>query len=186
METFKTVTAFTDDSPVEELGPSEKVGTRADHRDMLRMGKNQELRVRTPYPLKLTVLTLFVKLICICQRNFRFISILGFTCILMSTWEGQLTYVLRSCSVSPWREKHSMITTLHSASTFGLINGGLAGLIWTYLGTFACFLAVIASMAEMASMAPTSGGQYHWVSEFAPASSQKFLSYITGIFTQLL
>jgi hypothetical protein len=28
--------------------------------------------------------------------------------------------------------------------------------------------------------APTSGGQYHWVSEFAPASSQKFLSYITG------
>lgn len=35
-------------------------------------------------------------------------------------------------------------------------------------------------MAEMASMAPTSGGQYHWVSEFAPASSQKFLSYITG------
>ena len=28
--------------------------------------------------------------------------------------------------------------------------------------------------------APTSGGQYHWVSEFAPRSSQKFLSFITG------
>ncbi|KAH8807566.1 putative GABA permease [Xylogone sp. PMI_703] len=111
-----------------------KIGTRADHRDMLRMGKTQELR-----------------------RNFRFLSILGFTCILMSTWEGQFT-----------------------ASTFGLINGGLAGLIWTYLGTFVCFLAVIASMAEMASMAPTSGGQYHWVSEFAPANCQRFLSYITG------
>ena len=26
-------------------------------------------------------------------------------------------------------------------------------------------------------MAPTSGGQYHWVSEFAPESSQRFLSY---------
>jgi choline transport protein len=26
----------------------------------------------------------------------------------------------------------------------------------------------------------TSGGQYHWVSEFAPPSCQKFLSYITG------
>jgi hypothetical protein len=25
-----------------------------------------------------------------------------------------------------------------------------------------------------------SGGQYHWVSEFAPPSCQKFLSYITG------
>lgn len=69
-----------------------------------------------------------------------------------------------------------------SASTFGLINGGLAGLIWTYLVTFACFSTVIASMAEMASMAPTSGGQYHWVSEFAPPSAQKFLSYVTGIY----
>jgi hypothetical protein len=28
--------------------------------------------------------------------------------------------------------------------------------------------------------APTTGGQYHWVSEFAPKSSQKFLSYVTG------
>lgn len=28
--------------------------------------------------------------------------------------------------------------------------------------------------------APTSGGQYHWVSEFAPASAQKFLSYLVG------
>ena len=28
--------------------------------------------------------------------------------------------------------------------------------------------------------APTSGGQYHWVSEFAPREYQKFLSYITG------
>ena len=29
-------------------------------------------------------------------------------------------------------------------------------------------------------MAPTSGGQYHWTSEFAPPSCQKFLSYIVG------
>lgn len=28
--------------------------------------------------------------------------------------------------------------------------------------------------------APTTGGQYHWVSEFSPRSCQKFLSYITG------
>lgn len=35
-------------------------------------------------------------------------------------------------------------------------------------------------MAEMASMAPTAGGQYHWVSEFAPKSGQQFLSYVTG------
>ena len=57
---------------------------------------------------------------------------------------------------------------------------------------------VMLSMAEMASMlvlqasepvvpgllrtcrAPTSGGQYHWVSEIAPNKHQKFLSYIVG------
>ena len=30
---------------VADLGPPEKIGTRTDHRDMLRMGKNQQLRV---------------------------------------------------------------------------------------------------------------------------------------------
>ncbi|ATY60366.1 hypothetical protein A9K55_005384 [Cordyceps militaris] len=58
------------------------------------------------------------------------------------------------------------------ASTFGLTNGGIAGLIYCYLGIFVGFIAVIASMAEMASMAPTTGGKYHCVSEFAPAISQ--------------
>lgn len=36
------------------------------------------------------------------------------------------------------------------------------------------------SLAEMASMAPTAGGQYHWVSEFAPPSIQRSMSYFTG------
>ena len=27
---------------------------------------------------------------------------------------------------------------------------------------------------------PTAGGQYHWVSEFAPESLQKGLSYLVG------
>jgi choline transport protein len=36
------------------------------------------------------------------------------------------------------------------------------------------------SLAEMASMAPTAGGQYHWVSEFSPPSLQKPLSFFVG------
>jgi amino acid transporter len=36
------------------------------------------------------------------------------------------------------------------------------------------------SLAEMASMAPTAGGQYHWVSEFSPASVQKPFSFFMG------
>lgn len=41
-------------------------------------------------------------------------------------------------------------------------------------------IALVATMAEMTSMAPTSGGQYHWVSEFASPSYQKPLSYMVG------
>ncbi|KAM5440841.1 hypothetical protein MferCBS31731_003980 [Microsporum ferrugineum] len=109
-------------------------GTLQDKRDMYRVGNNQEL-----------------------NRNFRFVSVLGFAAVLMCTWEVVMI-----------------------ASATGLLNGGLSGMIYTYIGGLFGFSFVILSMAEMASMAPTSGGQYHWVSEFAPASSQKFLSYVTG------
>ncbi|KAK5193573.1 polyamine transporter tpo5 [Exophiala xenobiotica] len=91
------------------------------------------------------------------KRNFSFISTLGFISIYMATWE----FVLVSLAA-------------------GLVNGGFAGLFWTFLGTVLCYSSIVASLAEMESMAPTSGGQYHWVSEFAPASSQKFLSYAAG------
>jgi amino acid transporter len=61
-----------------------------------------------------------------------------------------------------------------------MVDGGLAGLFWTYLWTFIGLGIIVVSLAEMASMAPISGGQYHWVSEFAPPRHQKWLSYMTG------
>lgn len=91
------------------------------------------------------------------QRNFAFCSTLGFAMVLMSSWETQL-----------------------ATATFGLTNGGTAGAIYIYIATFFGFGMAVVSMAEMASMAPTAGGQYHWVSEFAAPSVQKFISYMTG------
>ncbi|GAT24587.1 GABA permease [Aspergillus luchuensis] len=61
-----------------------------------------------------------------------------------------------------------------------LVDGGTAGFIWGFVVVSVGVLLLFASLAEMASMAPTAGGQYHWVSEFAPRKYQKFLSYITG------
>ncbi|KAL8819984.1 MAG: hypothetical protein Q9223_001689 [Gallowayella weberi] len=90
-------------------------------------------------------------------RNFQFISVLAFTTVILATWE----------------------TVLYTIS-YGLVNGGLAGLIWTFIVAAIGMGTVVLSLAEMASMAPTSGGQYHWVSEFAPPSAQKFLSFLTG------
>ncbi|KAL2829769.1 amino acid/polyamine transporter I [Aspergillus cavernicola] len=115
------------------------MGTIADQSDMTAMGRVQVLR-----------------------RNFRFISILGFACTLICTWE--------------------VILTLLSSV---LTDGGTAGLIWGFIIVTAGFSLVFASISEIASMSPTSGGQYHWVSEFAPRRYQKFLSYITGWLTAI-
>lgn len=62
----------------------------------------------------------------------------------------------------------------------GLIDGGRAGLIWTTLIHAVGFIPIVLSMAEMSSIAPTAGSQYHWVSEFAHPRWQKQLSYYTG------
>lgn len=43
-----------------------------------------------------------------------------------------------------------------------LTDGGTAGLLWGFIVVVAGFYLVYLSIAEMASMAPTSGGQYHW------------------------
>jgi choline transport protein len=70
-----------------------------------------------------------------------------------------------------------------NATSYSIPNGGLPAMIWMYVVSLFGMGAAIVSMAEMASMAPTSGGQYHWVSEFAPKKLQKVLSYIIGMFT---
>ena len=91
------------------------------------------------------------------KRSFRYLSIISFVIILQSTWESILL-----------------------AFQYGLTNGGTAGVIWLTLLVILGALCMIASFAEMASMAPTAGGQYHWVSEFAPKSWQKGMSYLVG------
>lgn len=91
------------------------------------------------------------------KRNFSYISTLGFISVYSATWE--------------------LVVIVLSG---GLYSGGFAGVWWAFLGTCTVYAPVVASLAEMESMAPTSGGQYHWVSEFAPPSCQKVLSYASG------
>jgi choline transport protein len=57
-----------DSESQEDAVVSKKKGTHDDQKDMHRMGKTQELR-----------------------RNFRFVSIFGYSMILMATWETVLT-----------------------------------------------------------------------------------------------
>ncbi|KAK3686192.1 amino acid/polyamine transporter I [Podospora appendiculata] len=94
------------------------------------------------------------------NRSFGFMSILGFSCSALLSWEGVLV-----------------------TSVPGLLNGGPAGVIWGFLLNWIGTMSVYAAMAELASIAPTAGGQYHWVSMLAPARCRNFLAYITAWLT---
>ncbi|KAK5993514.1 Amino-acid permease BAT1-like protein [Cladobotryum mycophilum] len=96
------------------------------------------------------------------KRNFGFLSMLSFTCTILATWEGVLV----------------LFAT-------GFENGGPAGLVYQYILVWGGVFCSFVSIAELASMAPTAGGQYHWVSMLAPRSMRNFLSYITGWMTVL-
>ncbi|CAN9446426.1 unnamed protein product [Alternaria alternata] len=94
------------------------------------------------------------------KRRFGFLSILGFSCTVLITWEGSLVLFL-----------------------VGFQNGGPAGVIYGYLTVWVGTVSVFMVLSELVSMAPTSGGQYHWVSMLAPPSSARLLSYISGWLT---
>ncbi|MCJ1299474.1 hypothetical protein MMC08_002266 [Hypocenomyce scalaris] len=118
-----------------ERSDFDKTGfTRRDEADMAEQGKRQQF-----------------------NRNFGFMSMLGFTTTMMCTWEA----------------------VFFSNST-AMVNGGAVTLVYGFIFCFFGSLATAASLAEMVSMAPTSGGQYHWVAMLAPPKSKVFLSWFTG------
>jgi len=65
----------------------------------------------------------------------------------------------------------------------GFQNGGPAGVLYGYLVVWAGTVSTFMVLSELVSIAPTSGGQYHWVSMLAPRGSSRLLSYISGWLT---
>lgn len=74
-------------------------------------------------------------------RHFRLLSVASFVAIATAAWEIGLFEI-----------------------TPGLVDGGRPALVYSVLWNFIGFGPIYLSMAEMASMAPIAGAQYHWVS----------------------
>ncbi|OQD63837.1 hypothetical protein PENPOL_c008G04044 [Penicillium polonicum] len=94
------------------------------------------------------------------KRNFGLMSMLGFSCTILITWEGIVVLFLQAYQ-----------------------NGGPAGAVYGFLFVWAGVTGTFVVLSELASMAPTSGGQYHWTSMLAPRSCMKIMSYLTGWLT---
>ena len=84
------------------------------------------------------------------RRNFSFIPTFGFSAVLMISWEAML-----------------------NATSYSIPNGGLPAMIWMYVVSLFGMGAAVVSMAEMASMAPTSGGQYRELGTLMTSSLDK-------------
>lgn len=61
-----------------------------------------------------------------------------------------------------------------------MVNGGPAGWFFSYIVIFFGAMCQVASLAELASIQPIAGAQYHWTFDFAPASNRRFLTWIQG------
>ncbi|KAI1172930.1 amino acid/polyamine transporter I [Nemania sp. FL0916] len=90
------------------------------------------------------------------KRRFGFFSIIGFTCCILVTWESVLALFTEAFS-----------------------NGGPAALAWGFPIAWVSSLSIYTCLAEMASMAPISGGQYFWVAILAPRKYKRFCGYLT-------
>lgn len=120
------------------------------------------------------------------KRNFRLISIIGFTAVLMCTWEAILLYVGRRyrnlsddgqyCKLYPtkWRPGRNDLDVSGVALRLRNSNPehGRDGFDGTY---FWWSMSVLHPLEHTKLTWPD-----HWVSEFSPKSCQQFLSYITG------
>ncbi|KAL4938964.1 hypothetical protein BDV06DRAFT_199866, partial [Aspergillus oleicola] len=91
------------------------------------------------------------------KRTFGILSTLGFSCTILATWEGIFNTLLLPLS-----------------------NGGPGGAVYAFIFAWTGTACSFAVLSELASMAPTSGGQYHWCAMLAPPRFMKFLSYMTG------
>ncbi|TPX59620.1 hypothetical protein PhCBS80983_g02374 [Powellomyces hirtus] len=79
----------------------------------------------------------------------------------------------------------SMPAAAYPLIAYGLLNGGPAGILisWPIVGILS--MCVGASMAEIVSAYPTSGGLYYWAAQLAGYRLAPAVSYFTGYFNLL-
>ncbi|KAH6962507.1 amino acid/polyamine transporter I [Ilyonectria sp. MPI-CAGE-AT-0026] len=70
-----------------------------------------------------------------------------------------------------------------SSMQVALLQGGPAALLYGLFVTTSLYFSIALSMAELISVYPTAGGQYHFTSILAPDQVSKGLSYICGFIT---
>ncbi|KAL4924005.1 putative GABA permease [Aspergillus undulatus] len=90
------------------------------------------------------------------ERYLNFFSSLAFSATLLATWESA-----------------------GGSIQAGLANGGPAGIVYGIILSTVGNVAIACSLAELASIHPTAGAQYHW-SFFLASRGRRFISFFQG------
>ncbi|OCT45596.1 amino acid permease [Cladophialophora carrionii] len=89
------------------------------------------------------------------QRLFSFAQLLAFSLTFMESWE---------------------VMAINISATFW--NGGPRSLVWGAIAVIIGSLAQAYSMAELGSILPIAGAQYHWTHIMAPERSRRFITWM--------
>lgn len=82
-------------------------------------------------------------------------------------------FALSLCLLATWEALSATIIS-------SLLAGGPVSVIYGFLLAWFGTLAQSASLAEISSLYPTAGGQYHWSACLSPPKISQFTSYIVG------
>lgn len=92
------------------------------------------------------------------KKHFNIISIISFSFVICNSWAG-----------------------VASSIQLALLQGGPVTLIYSIILSTIAYLCIALSMAELVSVYPTAGGQYHFVSILAPQHIRRAISYTCGM-----
>ena len=91
------------------------------------------------------------------KRDMNFLTMMGFGFTISSSWAG-----------------------LSLSSIVAITQGGMATLLYGILAIAIPYLCTALTLAELISVYPTAGGQYHFSSILAPEGWGRLLAYLSG------
>ncbi|KAH8811155.1 amino acid permease family protein, partial [Xylogone sp. PMI_703] len=92
------------------------------------------------------------------KKQFSIISIISLSFIICNSWAG-----------------------ISGSIQLSLLVGGPSTLIYSIIVSTVAYLSIAATLAELSSVYPTAGGQYHFASILAPPGFSKVISYTCGL-----
>ncbi|KEF51477.1 uncharacterized protein A1O9_12394 [Exophiala aquamarina CBS 119918] len=93
--------------------------------------------------------------------------------VLKREWNFWALLGMSACTLCTWEATSALF-----AGAF--LNGGPASVVYGFIVSVLGTLCIAGSLAEMASISPIAGAQYHWSAEHSPIRWRALISYIQG------